>query len=70
MEIPEKHRRQGIATELLEEAVKRIFSRPWMKNIMLQDGSEGKVTGRMAKKLGFEKLNKPGTFWRLSKKGR
>ena len=68
LEVLEKFRNNGIATELLKTAVERIFSRPWMHYIMLQDGSKGNITGRIASKLGFERLDGKGLYWKLSRK--
>ena len=53
LEILKDLRRKGIATELLETTIEKIFTRKYIKRIWLQDGSENGATERLAKKLGF-----------------
>ena len=68
LEVFKRFRNNGIATELLKTAIERIFSRPWMHNILLQDGSKGNITGRIVSKLGFHKVDGKGLYWKISKK--
>ena len=57
LEVVEKFRRKGIATELLETAIERIFTRNYMTTIVIQDGSENGATKKIVERLGFKQYN-------------